>query len=85
MPRKNRLYQCPYEKACKCSMDEPCLGCETWAEHYGEFKNSTHSAKQRLKAEILPILPNLIKAIRNNRRGEAQDLADTIKAILTAI
>ena len=29
---ENELYQCPYEKACKCRMDEPCKGCETWAE-----------------------------------------------------
>lgn len=25
------LKQCPYEPACKCKMDEPCEGCETWA------------------------------------------------------
>lgn len=24
----NKLYQCPYNKACKCDMAEPCLGCE---------------------------------------------------------
>ncbi len=24
----NVLYQCPYNKACKCDMTEPCLGCE---------------------------------------------------------
>ncbi len=26
-----RLYQCPYEGACMCDMEEPCNGCETWA------------------------------------------------------
>lgn len=26
------LYQCPYEEACMCSMEEPCNGCETWAK-----------------------------------------------------
>ncbi len=24
------LYQCPYDPSCKCAMDEPCKGCETW-------------------------------------------------------
>jgi len=28
---KDKLYQCPYDKATKCRMDEPCKGCETWA------------------------------------------------------
>jgi len=32
-----KLYQCPYEKACKCSMLEPCNGCETWAEAKTKF------------------------------------------------
>ena len=27
------LCQCPYEKATRCRMDEPCRGCETWAAH----------------------------------------------------
>lgn len=31
---KPELYQCPYEKACKCSLEDPCKGCETWAAHY---------------------------------------------------
>ncbi len=26
------LYQCPYESACKCRMDERCEGCETWSQ-----------------------------------------------------
>jgi hypothetical protein len=29
------LYQCPCDPACKCKMDEPCKGCET----YGEWLN----------------------------------------------
>ena len=28
----NELYQCPYETACRCRMDEPCKGCETWSK-----------------------------------------------------
>ncbi len=24
------LIQCPYDKSCKCRMDEPCLGCESF-------------------------------------------------------
>ena len=27
------LCQCPYDKATRCRMDEPCRGCETWAAH----------------------------------------------------
>ena len=27
------LYQCQYEKAIKCAMDLPCLGCETHAKY----------------------------------------------------
>lgn len=26
------LHQCPYSPATTCKMDEPCLGCETYAE-----------------------------------------------------
>ena len=26
------LYQCPYSKATKCNLADPCLGCETRAE-----------------------------------------------------
>lgn len=32
------LYQCPYDKATKCSLDEPCKGCETWAINFERFK-----------------------------------------------
>lgn len=28
------LYQCPFDKACKCHMKDPCEGCETFAEHH---------------------------------------------------
>ena len=28
---KTELYQCPYDAASKCCMEEPCKGCETWA------------------------------------------------------
>lgn len=31
---KYEMYQCPYEKACHCKMDEPCKGCETWAAYF---------------------------------------------------
>ena len=34
---KEELYQCPYEEACQCAMDEHCNGCETWAEFEGEL------------------------------------------------
>ena len=28
-----KLHKCPYEKACKCAMIEPCSECEVFAEH----------------------------------------------------
>ncbi|MCP4651093.1 MAG: hypothetical protein GY853_13580 [PVC group bacterium] len=29
----NKQKQCPYDEAVKCIMDEPCRGCEVWAEY----------------------------------------------------
>lgn len=26
------FYQCPYDKACHCDMEDPCKGCEEWAK-----------------------------------------------------
>jgi len=52
---KSKLYQCPYEVQCKCNLSESCLGCETWAEHYGKFDNSL----QQLKAEIAAVASRL--------------------------
>ena len=34
------LYQCQYEKATKCAMDLPCLGCETHAKYAKVTKES---------------------------------------------
>ena len=47
MPKKNKLYQCPYELQCKCDLTLPCLGCETWAEHYGEFNSGVQQRKAK--------------------------------------
>lgn len=33
MARKNKLYQCPYDKACLCELEEPCCTCETFAAY----------------------------------------------------
>ena len=30
---RDGLRQCPFEKACRCLMDEPCDGCETKCEY----------------------------------------------------
>ena len=35
LPDEN-LYQCPYVKACKCDLKEPCLYCETFGEYLNE-------------------------------------------------
>lgn len=32
------LYQCPYCKATMCDMEEPCNGCEIWAEALSDGK-----------------------------------------------
>ena len=29
---ENILYQCPYNKACKCNLQDPCYGCVDWAK-----------------------------------------------------
>ena len=29
----DKLYQCPYAEATRCSLTEPCLGCETFCEY----------------------------------------------------
>lgn len=47
------LVQCPYEEACTCRLDEPCYGCETYAENAGvmylqrEIDKLTNVEKQR--------------------------------------
>ena len=32
--RRPMMHQCPCDSACKCVMNEPCFGCETYAEWY---------------------------------------------------
>jgi hypothetical protein len=32
-PESNELYPCPYSIAVRCTMVDPCLGCETWAKY----------------------------------------------------
>ena len=39
-----KLYQCPYEKACQCSMSEPCLGCEEFAAWQSKEEKILQSA-----------------------------------------
>ena len=39
------LYQCPYEAACKCSMEDPCKGCETWAKAFTGKKDDKLSGR----------------------------------------
>ncbi len=41
------LYQCQYEKATKCAMDLPCLGCETHAK-YATVEEKTDPLKPLL-------------------------------------
>ena len=41
----SKLYQCPYEKQCKCDLQEPCCGCETFSETYLKIMNDQQSVK----------------------------------------
>ena len=66
------LNQCPFEKACKCAMDEPCEGCETFAEHNDTelltyFKRATEAEAKNVKLEA-----ELAKIRSLIRSGEAQ-------------
>jgi len=31
--KQPELYPCPYDKAVRCYLQEPCKGCETWAKY----------------------------------------------------
>jgi hypothetical protein len=31
---KPKIWQCPYNKAVRCTLEDPCKGCETWAESW---------------------------------------------------
>ena len=37
---ESTMHQCPCDKATKCKMDEPCLGCETYSQW--EYKQEQH-------------------------------------------
>jgi hypothetical protein len=44
---QKKLYQCPYNKACQCAMDEPCMGCEDFKPSEprvseGEIEDNVH-------------------------------------------
>lgn len=42
---KGDLHQCPYDKATRCNLKDPCLGCETWAA------SRTSAAEKPMTAE----------------------------------
>ncbi len=46
-----RLYQCPYEEACMCDMEEPCNGCETWAKSVREGRIKHNGLKLPFKKQ----------------------------------
>jgi len=52
---KSRRSQCPFEPACKCLMDEPCEGCETFAEHH----------KCQPDKELVEALEGMVKSYDN--------------------
>jgi hypothetical protein len=48
----NQLYQCPYEPACKCKMDEPCPGCESFnPERLGTENAAFRTAADNMRQE----------------------------------
>ena len=56
--KQPELYQCPYDMATRCSMEDPCKGCETWAGNFhapSELRNELNRYKQALtRAVALP-------------------------------
>jgi len=44
-------HQCPCDPACKCVMDEPCLGCETYAGWLLKDKELTEIAEDIMNSE----------------------------------
>lgn len=40
---ENKLYQCPYSKAAKCSLTDCCLECETFGEYNLQSKTTKNS------------------------------------------
>jgi len=46
------LYQCPHDKACRCTMNEGCFGCETWAETIKKEKLMNPKAKTMTTVDL---------------------------------
>ena len=48
---RTTLYQCPYEEAVTCSMEEPCNGCISWcrALDKGKIKSETFGEEVKLE------------------------------------
>ena len=56
MPRTN-LYQCPYDEHTKCSLTDPCLGCEEFAAN---IKEARPTCAQQLKLAIAALIPGIV-------------------------
>ena len=70
-----KLYQCPYEIACKCAMDEPCNGCESFKP------NLVTEAIDRKQEECALICENKAWELRGQRAwDEHEEITITAKA-----
>jgi hypothetical protein len=58
--KAEELYQCPYERACKCDLKDCCLECET----FGEYLNGNTIPPQSMLTEM-PSESEITKAIEN--------------------
>lgn len=54
-------FQCPYDKACKCSMEDGCCGCETWAENNGVMFFEKEAERWKDKAKDLSLEVEALK------------------------
>jgi len=52
----SKLYQCPYDKATTCDLNEPCFGCETFSEFLiAQGENSNVSDNVDEKEEFIKL------------------------------
>ena len=80
MPKKNKLYQCPYELQCKCDLTLPCLGCETWAEHYREFNYGAQHTQP-----VIALLIDIREYIKRDTCQQGMGIYNRTNAVLAQL
>lgn len=59
----SKLYQCPYCKATKCDLKDPCLGCETFSEFLNAQRENSNISDNEKSQEFSDRLLNNQKDI----------------------